>query len=67
MDVVATDDDALEPTLEEKRAIASLKRLAKRWPSSLWLYAASGSLMVMRCGEEGEAHKGEAHEVRVMR
>jgi hypothetical protein len=37
-----------ELTAEEKRAIASLKRLAKKWPITLWLYSGSGSLTVMR-------------------
>lgn len=35
-------------TQEEKRAIASLRRLAKNWPKTLWLFSASGSLVVMR-------------------
>lgn len=35
-------------TDDEVRAIASLKRLAKRWPKSLWLFSASGTLHVMR-------------------
>ena len=41
-------------TDEEKRAINTLKRLAKRWPKSLWLFSASGTLEVMRCNENGE-------------
>lgn len=40
-------------TTEERRAISSLKRLAKRWPQSLWLFSASGSLCVMRRGPDG--------------
>lgn len=48
----------LTPTPEERRAIASLKRLAKRWPKSLWLFSTSGSLHVMRRGPDGgHAHK----------
>lgn len=35
-------------TDEEKKAIASLKSLAKKWPDSLWLYAADGGLWVMK-------------------
>ena len=35
-------------TPEEAKAIRALKRLAKNWPSSLWLFAASGDLCVMR-------------------
>lgn len=34
-------------TAEERRAIASLKRLAKRWPQSLMLFSQSGTLCVM--------------------
>lgn len=41
-------------TAEERRAIDSLKRLAKKWPKSLWLFSASGSLEVMRCDESGD-------------
>lgn len=41
-------------TPEEKRAIAALKRLAKTWPKSLWLFSASGSLCVMQKGEDGD-------------
>jgi hypothetical protein len=39
---------------EERRTIATLKRLAKRWPPSLWLFSASGNLNVMRCNADGE-------------
>lgn len=41
-------------TVEEERAIATLKRLAKRWPKTLWLYSGSGVLIVMRCGPDGK-------------
>ncbi len=40
-------------TDEEGRAIATLKRLAKKWPKSLWLFSANGSLNVMRKGDDG--------------
>jgi hypothetical protein len=46
--------EELTPTTEEQKAINSLKRLAKKWPKSLWLFSASGSLCVMRAGEDGE-------------
>jgi len=47
-------------TNEEQKAIAALKRVAKKWPKSLWLYSASGTLNVMRCNEDGEvAHAGD--------
>ena len=42
------------PTPEEKRAIAALKRLAKTWPASLWLFSASGTLNVMQKGDDGD-------------
>ena len=39
---------------DEKRAIASLNRVAKKWPKSLWLFSASGTLWVMKCGADGK-------------
>lgn len=47
-DLIDTD-----PTPEELRAIRALKRLAKTWPKSLWLFSASGSLHVMRADLDG--------------
>ncbi len=38
-------------TVEEKKAIASLKRLAKKWPDSLTLFSWSGSLVVFKSDE----------------
>lgn len=43
-----------ELTPEEKRAIAGLKRIAKKWPKTLWLFSASGTLCVMRTDDDGE-------------
>lgn len=43
----------IEPTEAERKAIAALKRLAKKWPKSLWLFSASGSLLVMRARQDG--------------
>lgn len=37
-----------ELTRQEADAIAALKRLASRWPKTLWLFSASGDLHVMR-------------------
>lgn len=37
-----------ETTAEERKAIASLERLAKRWPDSLMLFSAASSLVVVR-------------------
>lgn len=34
----------------EAKAIRSLERLAKRWPDSLMLFSANGSLKVVRTG-----------------
>jgi hypothetical protein len=42
-----------EPTAEESRAICSLKRLAKRWPDTLYLASMGGSLNVMRKDADG--------------
>lgn len=41
-------------TPEERKAIRSLKELARRWPPSLWLFSGSGKLHVMLCGAKGE-------------
>jgi hypothetical protein len=41
-------------TAEEKKAIAALKRVAAKWPQSLWLFSASGNLCVMRYGPDGK-------------
>ena len=40
-------------TPDERRAIATLKRLAKKWPRSLWLFSANGRLHVMRYKPDG--------------
>jgi hypothetical protein len=41
-------------TEKEKAAIRALDSLAKKWPETLWLFSASGSLKVMRYGPNGE-------------
>lgn len=48
----------MELTVEEKRAINTLKRLSKKWPKDLWLFSANGSLCVMkgRGDEMAEGH-----------
>jgi hypothetical protein len=38
---------------EEQAAVRALRRLEKKWPSSLWLFAASGSLCVMKKKDDG--------------
>ncbi len=44
----------MEATKQETAAILALKKIAKRWPATLWLFSASGTLCVMRSGENGE-------------
>lgn len=44
----------MTPTREEQKAIDSLNRIGKKWPKTLWLFSASGTLCVMRKGENGE-------------
>lgn len=44
-------------TKEERNAVRSLQRLAKRWPDTLWLFSASGSLCVLKMDENGERVK----------
>ena len=41
-------------TPEEAKAIRALRKLAKTWPRTLWLFSGSGSLHVMRVGPDGE-------------
>lgn len=48
----------IQLTREEKAAIAELKKLAQKWPDTLWLFSASGSLHVMRYDDDGNSvHK----------
>ena len=41
-------------TPDERLAVAALKRLAKRWPPTLWLFCDGNGLKVMRRGPDGE-------------
>jgi hypothetical protein len=41
-------------TDEERAAIRALKKLTRRWPKTLWLFSASGTLHVMRCDADGK-------------
>lgn len=43
-----------ELTKEEKNAINTFKRLAKKWPDTLWLFSGSSTLWVMRYGPDGK-------------
>jgi hypothetical protein len=48
-----------ELTKEEQKAIAALKRVARKWPETLWLFSGSGTLYVMRKNEDSQyAHGG---------
>lgn len=47
-------EDGKSLTDEERAALLALARLAQKWPKTLWLYAANGSLCVMRTGAYGE-------------
>lgn len=38
----------MEITPEEKKAISALKKVAKIWPESLWLFSGSSTLCVMK-------------------
>jgi hypothetical protein len=42
-----------EPTPKEIAAIKAMKTLARRWPKTLWLFSASGTLCVMRFKDDG--------------
>lgn len=47
-------DMGIQVSDDESKAIASLKRVAAKWPKSLWLYSASGSLHVMKMRSDGK-------------
>jgi hypothetical protein len=47
----AEDENYAALTDEERRAVASLQRLAKRWPQSLKLISMEGSLGVIRTAD----------------
>lgn len=46
----------LTPTAAEKAAISELRAIARRWPKTLWLFSASGTLCVMRRDPGGDPH-----------
>lgn len=33
---------------KERKTIASIRRLALKWPKSLWLFSANGELQIMK-------------------
>ena len=44
----------MQITKKERAAINSLKKLAKKWPKTLWLFSGAGSLCVMKFKPDGE-------------
>ena len=52
-------------TYAERRAIASLERLARHWPKSLYLFSASGSLVVLKTEDvrQGDFIEDRAHSI----
>jgi hypothetical protein len=47
----------------EEQAIAALKRVAKRWPKTLWVFAGNGDLAILRAGPDGEHVHNESGSV----
>lgn len=43
----------MDITKEEESAIKALKKLARKWPKSLWLWSGSGTLWIMKCKPDG--------------
>lgn len=39
---------------QEKAAINALKRMAERWPKTLWVFAANGTFCIMQLDEDGD-------------
>lgn len=48
-------EDGVPLSPEELKAIRALKRLAKKWPRSIYLFAANGTLNVLRKLPDGGA------------
>lgn len=48
------DGPSRELDASERNAISSLRRLAKCWLNSLWLFSASGTLCVMKRDKNGD-------------
>ena len=47
---------------EERNAIRSLQKLADSWPQTLWLFAASGTLLCMKKTDGERVTKGWAYD-----
>lgn len=43
-------------TAQERRCISALERLEKDWPDTLWIFAASGTLCVMKNRQDWRAY-----------
>jgi len=43
----------MDITKKEEAAINALKKAAKKWPQSLWLFSADGALCVMKKKPDG--------------
>lgn len=55
MDDVSSTEGLTSPlTSAESKAIGALEQLAKKWPKSLWLFSANGSLCVMKKDSTGK-------------
>jgi len=56
-----------ELTVEERRALETLTKLEAIWPKTLWVFAASGSFLVMRKTPNNKiAMDGDAPDQRYM-
>jgi len=44
----------MELTKAEQLAIALLKKTARHWPESLWIFSASGTLCIVKKGKDGK-------------
>lgn len=59
-----TEQSNDELTEQERKAVASLKRLARKWPRSLTLASMGGALVIIRTGDSRFQEDGalERHE-----
>jgi hypothetical protein len=44
----------MELAREERNAINALKRLEKRWPETLWIFATGNGMHILKCGINGK-------------
>ena len=52
----------MELTIAERKAINQLRRIAKTWPKSLWLFSANSTLEVMRKSNGEVMRIGDAYD-----